>query len=328
MTTRATPMDAGVRQNATLEDDAAGVPFDGRPTPRSWIGWLQVPEQWMRHRRSIASSRRLLARNRREGREPVFVFCHPRVGSRSLYMTLANTPGFAPFHLLTITRARSRFRHGQPVVSEDGIACNSAASAFVAREYIASASHTRFVVSLRDPISVNVSFFVFWGRKYWFRDQWARTSDLDDAALARLFLERFPHKSALRWLDREFTEATGLDTRAHEFDAERGAGVLRSAKTSALILRADIPDASKREELSAFLGSPIAKVIRGNEIGSRYPEQAGLTERLRRVVPGIPGYVDAMLGCPFARRHWTPTQLEALRASWLERARGESETRD
>jgi hypothetical protein len=312
------PAVAGAPESASY-DDAQGVAFDGRPSVDSPLGWLQLPEQWLRHRLAVSSYRRRVARNRRDGQETVFVFCHPRVGSKSLYLTLEATPGISPIHLHAITETHSRFRFGQPIVSNDGVACNSAARALVARAHIDAVAHQRFVVSLRDPIAVNVSFFVFWGRKYWFRDAWNRAAELDDAALERLFVERFPHRSMLRWLDLEFTPATGLDTRTLAFDATRGAGIVAGARASALILRADIPDATKREELAAFLGRPVAEVARANDIGSRYPAQAGLMERLRRIVPGIPGYVDAILGSPFARRFWTGAQLETMRCKWKQR---------
>ena len=286
--------------------------------------WLALPEQWVRHRVAIARERQAIARAVSAGREPVFVFCHPRVGSMSLVHAIDRTDGLSAVHLHVVTEGHARWRYGQPLVAESGVARNGAAVALAAREHMARAERTRFVCAVRDPVAVNISFFLYWGRKYWARRQWHRLGTLSLEELGRVFSSRFPHESSVRWMEHEFLPAIGLKGTAVGwlgFDTARGAMVLEAGRCAALVMRSDLPNDGKRAELSAFLQRPVAEVQRNNESSQLFDRT--LHERLTAAVARLPGYAERLLETPFTRAFWSDRQREDLLAHWLAvRARG------
>ena len=287
------------------------------------LRWLAWPEQWIRYRIGLARKRRLISGSAAQGLEPVFVFCHPRVSSKSLTLAVDATPGLRAVHLHSITKEHARWRYGQSIVAGDGVTCWGESLALAAREYLARAPHARFVTAIRDPIAVNVSLFLFWGRKHFVRRQWGTMLSLPTRQLADLFLDRCPHMSSVNWFEREFLPALGAEDRPLEqigFDSDRGFGSLRTARASALILRADTPDAAKQAELSRFLGCAVAAVERTNESAVLFSKE--LHQRLTEVVARIPGYTDELLSTRYARAFWNDSQRAELREKWARLADG------
>lgn len=287
------------------------------------LRWLAWPEQWVRHRVALGRRRRLIADALERGLEPVFVFCHPRVSSKSLKLAVDATPGLRAVHLHSITERHARWRYGQPIVADDGVTCWGAAAALAAREHIARATTTRFVTAIRDPISVNISLFLFWGSKHFARDRWSALLSLSTKDLTDLFQTRYPHRSSVNWFEREFMPALGvggMPLEAIGFDCTRGCGMFATRRASALVLRADLPDAMKQAELSRFLGRAVSAVERTNESAARFSKE--LHDRLTGVVARIPGYAEEMLSTRFARVFWSEIQLDELRAKWSRAASG------
>ena len=279
--------------------------------------WLAWPEQWIRHRGALIRKRRLIGGAVRAGLEPVFVFCHPRVSSKSLKLAIDGTPGLRAVHLHVITERHARWRYGQPVVAGDGVACWGAAPARAAREYMAQATQARFVTAVRDPIAVNISLFLYWGRKHFVRRQWKELLALPTQELASIFMKRCPHQSAVRWFEQEFLPALslgGMPIEAIGFDPAHGFATIGTPRASALILRSDLPDPTKQAELARFLGKPVAAVERTNESASLFSRE--LHARLTAVVAQIPGYADRLLETRYVRTFWSEPQRDALRASW------------
>lgn len=259
----------------------------------------------------IKRFRRLIA-NRRNGRETIYIYSHPRTGSVSLTNAVHATGRFAIVHLHTIRPEHTRWSSRSWPVAPDGVLMLGKSSSLSARMSMLF-GHTRFVTPIRDPVAVNISFFAYWGPRYWVPDVWSRLHELPDEEIARVFLDRYPHRSVVRWLELDFTPATGLPGSSLEFDTDRGAAVLRSPRASALIVRADLPDERKRVELEEFLGVPIPTVSRENSSESRLADRPGLSTRLRRIVSGIPGYVDSLVDSDFTRRFWSDAQREEMR---------------
>ena len=181
-------------------------------------------------------------------------------------------------------------------------------------------------MTIRDPVAVNISFFLYWGRRFWVPAEWDSLESLRDADIVRLFLSRYPHRSVLRWMTREFTPATGLATDIVPFDTTRAAGIFAGGRCSALVLRSDLDDARKHAEISAFLDADIPPPHQGNAIGQRLGERHMLHTRLRRVVAGIPGYVDSLIDDPFTRWFWSAEQRATMRHRWMEVAQDRATT--
>lgn len=302
--------------------DAADGPIPERATlpeiPRSWLG-RAIDLARHRSRRRRWSSR--FARYRAEGREPVLVYSHQRTGSMSLMAALRRSEGIGPCHIHTILPEHVRWRSNGPVVADDGIICDVAFSAEVTRAEMAR-NRLRFVVAVRDPVAVNISFFLYWVRPFWAPAEWDSVERMTDERLAQLFLERFPHHSSTRWIDREFSAVTGLSFGPDTFDRGRGAVTLANERAAALVLRTELPDADKTRELSEFLGRPITPIRKENSSEEVLAGKAELIARTRRVIAGIPGYVDALLSTGHAKRFWTDEQLEGFRRKWQAVAKG------
>jgi hypothetical protein len=293
--------------------------FPADPRTDSGEGRLAWARDAVRHAKLLVERHVLVARYVATGREPIFIFSHPRTGSTSIWNAIAGSPRFGTLHLHTVSRAHSRWRPEEWPVGEDGILRFSEASAAVVRSSLAL-RHPRFVVPIRDPVAVNISFFLYWASRFWMPSEWRRLDEFDDREIARRFADRFPHYSVLRWMDGEFALATGLDVGSLDFDTSRAAAVVTNDRASALILRSDLPDAAKHLELCDFLGQPIPPVRRDNSTDSRLAHRPGLPERIRRIVVGIPGYVDTMLDHDFTRKFWSDAQRREMRERWLSTA--------
>ena len=281
----------------------------------------------VRFGQDVFRRRALLLRSAATGREPVFVFAHPRTGSTSVWRSLVGGRHFDSLHVHAVSRAHVRWRPEAWPVAADGVLTFGAAPAWAVRARL-SLFPTRFVVTIRDPVAVNISFFLFWGRRFWVPAEWDRLESLPDAEIARLFLTRYPHRSVLRWMAREFASATGLAADTVPFDTARAAAVIRGDRASALVLRSDLDDSRKHAELAAFLGADVPPVQQGNSIGERLGERQPLHDRVRRVVAGIPGYVDTLVDDPFTSWFWSPAERARMRHHWAEVAQGRSSATD
>ena len=291
------------------------------------LRWLAWPEQWVRHRAAIVRRRREIARAVAEGIEPVFVFCHPRVSSTALHNAINRIDGLRAVHIHVISEAHSRWRYGQPIVAEDGVACFGVAPALAAREHMARASRTRFVTAIRDPVAVNISFFLYWGPTHLVRGQWSQVRDMSDRELGDLYLARCPHHSSVEWFEREFMPALSIEGPMDAglgFDPARGYCTIRTPRSAALIVRSDLADESKRVALGEFLGCEAAPIERANDSASLVSR--ALHERLKRVVARLPGYADRLLETRFARTFWSDAERAGLRDDWARIADSASTT--
>jgi hypothetical protein len=297
----------------------ADLPADPRPgapcsLPRAAVNLV-------RYGRDVVRRHTLLLRCAATGRELIFVFAHPRTGSTSVWRSLVGGPNFDSLHVHAVSRAHVRWQPETWPVAADGVLTFGAAPAWAVRTRL-SIGPTRFVVTIRDPVAVNISFFLYWGRRFWVPAEWDRLDSLPDAEIARLFLTRYPHRSVLRWMAREFGPATGLAADTVRFDTARAAAVIRGDRASALVLRSDLDDARKNAELAAFLAADVPPVQQGNSIGERLGERQPLHDRVRRVVAGIPGYVDTLVDDPFTSWFWSAAERASMRHHWAEVARG------
>ena len=297
-----------------LPPSFAAIPTDPRvDAPRSWT---KTARDLLHSGRDALRRHALLPRCLVTGRELVFVFAHPRTGSTSIWRSLVGGKRFDSLHVHAVSRHHVRWRPESWPVAADGVLAFGAAPAWAVRTSL-SLRPRRFVVTIRDPVAVNISFFLYWGRRFWVPGEWDRLESMPDAEIARLFLTRYPHLSVLRWISREFMPATGLAIDTAPFDTTRGAAVFASDRASALVLRSDVDDARKHTELSAFLNADIAPVLQGNSIGERLGDRHVLHARVRRVVSGIPGYVNALVDAPFTKWFWSAEERARMRHHWM-----------
>jgi len=306
---------------ATLTHDPACLPALAPPlVPRPdhshlCTSVLRVPVDFLRQRVRRGRLGKRIARERAAGSELALVYSHPRTGSKSLFQALRRSDGLAALHLHAIARTHTFWRSSGPIVAEDGVACARTCRAELVRSWMRR-ERIRLVVPVRDPGAVNISFFLYWLKRWWAPLEWADLPRASDDRIVRLFLDRYPHFSSIRWMDLEFGAATGLSFGRDTFDRTRGATVLGNDRASALVLKTELPDAQRTRELSEFLGRPISPVRAENSSEHVLGDRSGLIARTRRVIAGIPGYVDTLLESDYARRFWTGDELEEFRRRW------------
>jgi hypothetical protein len=288
---------------------------------------VRSPIDFLRHRIRRVRFSRQLERSQARAAELVFVYAHPRTGSLSMSQALGRSEGVATFHVHNISREHTFWRSSGPIVAEDGVVCGATSRAEAARSWM-DRGRIRCVVPVRDPVAVNISFFLYWMNRWWAPREWSRLDRFSDAEFARLFLDRYPHFSSTRWMDREFGTATGLAFGPDTFDRERGAGILENDRVSALVLRTELPDATRTREVAEFLQRPISPIQTHNSSEQVLKDRADLVARTRRVIAAIPGYVDAILDTEHAARFWTADQVESFRRKWRAVADGSPGRRD
>ena len=118
----------------------------------------------------------------------------------------------------------------------------------------------------------------------------------------------------VRWFDREFAPALGVDVYDHPFDPDTGSAVVETPAVRVLLLRQENLAAAPAA-LARFLGRPgPVPVPPRNEAstkgyGPRYAEflaTARLPERL----------LDQAYGSRYARHFYADTELEGFRRRW------------
>lgn len=171
----------------------------------------------------------------------------------------------------------------------------------------------KFVVTLREPVATNLSWFAFAAERNWLRDRRADLDAIPGPELARLFIERFAHMSVCVWPERELGPALGYDPYATPFDHAAGWSLADVGPFEVLVLRADLDDARKGQALGRLLERDPLRVGRARESGGG---AGGIYARLREAIRAHPEYIDRMLATRYARHWWSPQELERIRESW------------
>jgi len=165
------------------------------------------------------------------------------------------------------------------------------------------------VTTVREPIAQAVSAF-FHGSP--------RRGLLDDApsvdTLAELLVEEGWIRAPLRWFDREFAPALGIDVFAHSFDPDAGFGVIETPTARVLLLRQENL-ATAPAALAGFLDgeAPVPVAARNQASAKEYGDRYGEFLRDVRVPDPV---LDEVYGSRYARHFYADSELVRFRRRW------------
>lgn len=266
-----------------------------------------------RHRRrDLRRIRTALA----SARPIVLVHQMGKVGSRSVLFVLSDMGEFSVFH--THWCNEQNLAHRARIVDESRRISNR----YGDRDHFGQLFHEQTrdldrpikVVSMfRDPVARNISSYFqhldeIWGVR---KAHLAISTD----ELIRGFFEVFEHDEPLDWFDTEIRSIHGIDVFDHPFDTEARHATIESGRCSLLLMRVDLPDATKRSVLSEFLGKPVPEIPRANTAAAKSYSDAYRAFKDSLVVPG--SYLDRFYDSRLVRHFLSPDERAKLRAHWL-----------
>jgi len=263
-----------------------------------------------------------LARHR--GLRPTVTYATHRTGSTAVHRAIRGSSraavkahALAPAHLSP--RRRDRFRG---LRAEDGVPIGFHVGDWVVRRAIVEPRCAAdFVVLLREPVAVAASLFAG-GREWWAPGLAASLDEprmLDDEAvhLAADSLEsRVPSTLIRDWLRHDLAPTLGLDLLEVTFDRDRGFAAIERGPWRIALLRSDLSDERKQQELSTFLRRVVPRPATMNATAQAAPWVRRAMQLARRALASRPALVDRLLDEPFVEHLWSPAEVASLRRAW------------
>jgi hypothetical protein len=238
---------------------------------------------------------------------PIVVYQMAKVGSSSVVAALqdARLPVFHVHrmdtgHLRNLREERRRLGWLIPPVS-----AHDRLGIRLRRRVIDRGRRVTIVTLVRDPIARNISSYFEHLDAIWQRPNAHEHVPLP--SLMEGFRTRFPHTEPLTWFDNEMRPVTGIDVYAHPFDASL---VVQQDNMEVLILKSELPDASKARILSDFLRVPPLSLAPVNRTShkAKGPAHQAFVSTLRLE----PAYVEQMLGSRYMRHFYTAAEQDVL----------------
>lgn len=264
----------------------------------------------MRWRVALTEARLRLAARRTADALPVVVACTHRTSSSSTYEALRRSLGLRVVKCHRLNPELMSWHRARGIVAgSHGLLMNRMHGDFaVHRSIVAAKRPARFVMVVRDPIAVMVSLAglarsapVPWGPSPEAAPIWPACAPFDVAMT--------------EWFDGDVRPALGWSALDQPFDPVRGAGAYGHGPWKILVLRADLPDERKGEELSAFLGCRGITLRRINSAAER--GQSSGVMQATHAIARMPGAIDRIYAHPFSRHFFAAAEIEHLRERWL-----------
>jgi hypothetical protein len=259
----------------------------------------------------VVSKRIALARMPGHG-TPLVVFSMGKTGSTAIARAVQDATGRRVFQVFRLDRERlvqaeGRYRAGARPPFPG--AMHLWESEYLLRRPPSAAAPWTVITTVREPIAQAVSaFFHASGRRGLPGD------DPTPGALTETLLGEGWVRTPLRWFDREFAPAFGIDVLSTPFDPELGHLMVEAPTARVLVIRqeslAGAPDA-----LARFLGRPApVPVPARNEATSK--EYAGRYREFLAAVRLPAEVVDQAYASRYARRFYADSELERFRLRW------------
>jgi hypothetical protein len=263
--------------------------------------------------RSYAASKQVALWRMRRTEPPLVVFSMGKTGSTAVARALhdaTDEPVFQVFRLEPerLAQAEQRYRASHPRAPFAG-AHHLWESEYLLRKPPGERAPWTVITTVREPIAQAVSAF-FHGAGL--RERLA-AHPTPESLVDAIVEERWT-RPPLRWFDREFAPALGVDVYAWPFDPVLGFGVIDTPSVKVLLLRQE-NFAAAPLVLAQFLHrhEPVPVPARnegtGRAYGERYREflaAARLPDRL----------LDEAYGSRYARHFYADTELAGFRRRW------------
>jgi hypothetical protein len=268
--------------------------------------------------RSYAVSKQVALLRMRRTEPPLVVFSMGKTGSTAIARALHDATGDPVFQVFRLeperlAQAEQRYRAGHPRAPFAG-AHHLWESEYLLRKPPGERAPWVVITPVREPIAQAVSaFFHSAGPRERLAAHSTGAGPSVDALVDALVDGRWT-RPPVRWFDREFAPALGVDVYAESFDPAMGFGVIDTPEVRVLLLRQE-NFAAAPTLLAHFLNrtDPVPVPARnegaGRVYGERYREflaAARLPERL----------LDEAYGSRYARHFYADSELADFRRRW------------
>jgi hypothetical protein len=274
--------------------------------------------------RSYFVSKHYALARMRSRETPIVVFSMGKTGSTAIARAVQDATGRRVFqifrlHAERLAQAEQRYRANNRRAKREGRAFGAIPfpgalhlweSGYLLRNPPAPAAPWTVITTVREPIGQAVSAF-FHGRGLRGGDSVAGDSV---GTLAAALVDEGWIREPLRWFDREFAPALGVDVLEHPFDPGRGFGVIETPAARILVIRQENLDAAP-EALGDFLGldRPVAVARRNEATAKGYADSY---ENFLAAVRFPASVRDEAYGSRYARHFYADTELVRLHERW------------
>ena len=250
-------------------------------------------------------------------RRPVIVYQMGKVASSSVYKGMRSIPGIDAFHAhyLYPENVTRLARHSQDFRGLSRLRPHYKRRYLFRRLFRRPSTPIEIITLIREPIARNISaYFQNLDRNVSTRDA---HNTLQTDALIDAFLNNYPHDTALNWFDQEFRRTTKVDVYRYPFPISERYSVIEEWPFRILLLRSDLPDDAKQEQIRRFLGIqefviPAANVGKDKHYGDTYSR---FLDTIR-----IPSdYARRMLESKYARHFFSEEERGQAWRKWTAR---------
>ncbi len=268
--------------------------------------------------RSYAASKQVALWRMRRTEPPLVVFSMGKTGSTAIARALHDATGDPVFQVFRLeperlAQAERRYRAGHPRAPFAG-AHHLWESEYLLRKPPGERTPWTVITTVREPVAQAVSaFFHGAGRRERLAGDASGSGISVDALVDALVGEQWA-RPPVRWFDREFAPALGIQVYDRRFDPAVGYAVIDTPAVRVLLLRQENLDAAP-VTLARFLHrrEPVAVPARnegaGRNYGARYQEFLAAV----RLPDGL---LDEAYGSRYARHFYADTELEDFRRRW------------
>jgi len=264
--------------------------------------------------RSYPLTKRVAQLRMRGAGPPVVVFSMGKTGSTAIARAVQDATGrrvFQVFRLDAERLAQAEARYRANAAPPFPGALHLWESEHLLRRPPSPAAPWTVITTVREPVAQAVSAFFHGSPR---RNLLQDVPSVDE--LAKVLLDEGWVRTALRWFDREFAPALGIDVYAEPFDPERGSAELDRPSARVLLLRQE-NRAEAPEALGRFLGRPgPVEVAARNEAASK--EYAARYREFLRCVRLPAAVLDQAYRSRYARHFYADEELEQFRRRWTE----------
>jgi len=267
---------------------------------------------------SYTASKQLALWRMRRTEPPLVVFTMGKTGSTAIARAIHDATGDPVFQVFRLEpegleQAEQRYRAAQPRAPYPG-ARHLWESAYLLRQPPRAGAPWTVVTAVREPVAQAVSaFFHGRGRRSHFQGDPTGPEPSAEQLVDELVAGRWA-RPPLRWFDREFAPALGVDVYDHSFDPAVGSAVVETPAVRVLLLRQENLAAAPAA-LARFLGRPAPVAIPPrNEAstkgyGPRYAEFVAAARMPDRLL-------DQAYDSRYARHFYADSELEGFRRRW------------
>jgi putative capsular polysaccharide synthesis protein len=267
---------------------------------------------------SYTASKQLALWRMRRTEPPLVVFSMGKTGSTAIARAIhvaTGDPVFQVFRLSPdrVADAERRYRATEPPAPYPGARHLWESEYLLRRPPTASAPWT-VITTVREPVAQAVSAFFHASERRAYLDGDRSVAQLVDELVAGDWA-----RPPVRWFDREFRSAFGIDVYEQPFDPATGHAVIETPAVRVLLLRQE-SFAAAPEALGGFLGEvllgrrgpvpvPARNEASTKSYGGRYAEFVASA----RLPPEV---LDAAYGSRYARHFYADREREGFRRRW------------